>query len=40
MGVVAADAIERLRTGKVRPLPASDVAEVKPSSEGSNGGGQ
>jgi hypothetical protein len=42
MGVVAADAVERLRTGKVRPLPVSGVAEIRPVSDGSNanGGGQ
>jgi hypothetical protein len=42
MGVVATDAIERLRTGKVRQLPNSGVAEVQLVSTGdsSGGGGQ
>jgi hypothetical protein len=39
LGVAAADAIGRLRAGKVNPLPSSGVAEIKPVSDGSNGNG-
>src|SRR5690348_7073189 len=39
LAVVAADATERLRTGKVRPLPNSGVAEVKAVNDGSNANG-
>jgi hypothetical protein len=38
MGVVATDAVERLRTGTVRPLPSSGIAEVKAVNTG--GGSQ
>lgn len=39
-GQRAAEAVERLRSGRVRPLPASGVAEIQPTGAAGQGGAE